>query len=122
MDRYVDKIIFNNLKTYCIIGTLKRERFKKQKLIFNIELFLDFNDLELNDDISNTVDYKKLAQKILSFVKEKNFYLIETVALQVAQLCLQYSDKIKKVKVRIDKPLALKKIAASAAVEIIRSR
>ena len=122
MDRHLDKIIFNNLKAYCIIGTLERERNKKQKLIFNIELFLDFNDVELNDDISNTVDYQKLGQHILSFVKGKKFYLIETMALQVAQLCLQYSEKIKKVKVRIDKPLALKKIADSAAVEIIRSR
>lgn len=116
----MDKIIIKNAKFGCNIGVSKKEKKKKQEIIFDIELFLSIK--KASDDINHTVNYSKVCKSIKKLTNKKEFNLIETIAEETAKMILENFD-IKKVLVRVKKPKALKEFRADyACVEIARKK
>ncbi|MGC8557743.1 MAG: dihydroneopterin aldolase [Nitrososphaeria archaeon] len=105
------------LTVYCIIGANSWERNIKQKVIIDINLWVDASEAIYSDRLENTLDYKKLKDKVLSFVQSSSYHLIEALAYNVANMCLQ-EDKVKMVRVKVSKPGALS-YAREAAFEIV---
>jgi FolB domain-containing protein len=116
----MDKILIKDLLLRCIIGINKEERREKQDILINIEMSLTFPDASNKDDIAETVDYKKINKKIIAMVENSKFFLVETLAEKIAQICLE-NVKIRKVKVSVEKPGALR-FARSVGVEITREQ
>lgn len=116
----MDKIFIVDLPIKCIIGVYPEEKVNKQKLVFNITIESDLSKCIISDDIFDTIDYEMIESKVIKFVEKSNFLLIETLAEKLSALILE-EKSINKVKIRIDKPNALKK-ASSAAIEIIRNK
>lgn len=116
----MDKIKINDLSIPCIIGTEPHEREDKQKIIFNLTLFVNLQEAGKTDDLSKTVDYSKLSQEIYEMVTRTNFHLIETLAYRVADMVLKH-DHVKKVIVSLKKPSALP-LANSTEVQIAREK
>lgn len=116
----LDKIIIEGLEVSCIIGVLDKERISKQPVVIDIELSLDLSIPSKSDDIADTLDYFKIYEDIVSLAEKSSFYLIEKLAEQIADLCLQ-NDLVKAVKVSVKKPNALEK-AKFASVQIKRSK
>jgi len=112
------KIFIVDLNVTCLVGIYPEERIKKQKLVFNIEINSSINSFK--DDISDVIDYSKIENDIVLFVEKSNFFLIETLANEVASIVLN-DKRIEWVRVRIDKPQALK-YSKSAAVEIEKNK
>lgn len=102
------------------MGLREEEREKAQDVVFNITLFADLSDPGISDRIEDTVDYSSLKKEILKLVENSSFLLIEKLAQEVANLCLQ-KEGVQEVSVRLDKPTALR-FADSVGVEIFRSR
>lgn len=119
MEHY-DKIHIRDLVVRCIIGIEPFERKEKQDVVINITLFTDTKRSSKTDNISDTVDYKKIKKKVLSFVEISSFFLLETLAEEIAKLCLE-DEYVKGVTVVVDKPGALR-FARSVAVEITRMK
>ena len=117
----MDKIIIRDLKAECIVGVNPGERVRRQPVLINLVLSGDLRAAARSDDLRKTVDYSRLADRVLEFVRASDFLLIETLAERIAGLCLQL-DRVKAVTVTVDKPQALKGRARSAAVEIIRRK
>jgi D-erythro-7,8-dihydroneopterin triphosphate epimerase len=115
-----DKILIKDLLLRCIIGINEFERREKQDVVINIVIWSDLTNATRTDDISNTVDYKKITKDIMKLVEESEFYLVETLAEKVAQTCLRH-EKVNKVKVTAEKPSALR-FARSVGVQIVRKR
>ena len=116
----MDKIIIRDAQFNCNIGVSERERNIKQKIILDIEMFLDIRKTARTDNIENTVNYSEICLKIKKVLDIKKFKLIETLAENISSEILK-DKKIKKIKLRVKKPMALKKYGASfAAVEIER--
>ncbi len=115
-----DKIHIRDLVVRCIIGIEPIERREKQDVVINITLFTDIKEASKSDNIADTVDYKNIKKSVLNFVENSNFYLLETLAEEIAKICLNES-KVKGVSVVVDKPGALR-FARSVAVEINRFR
>ena len=109
------KIYIVDLSIMCLIGIYPEERTKKQKLIFNIEIHSSSID-NSKDDITKTIDYSKIENDIVLFVENSNFFLIETLANEIANNILK-DWRVEFVRVRLDKPEALK-YSMSAAIEI----
>lgn len=114
----LDRIFIEDLKIPCLIGINEDERLAKQEIIINILLEVDVRKACVSDDIHDTVDYKKLKEKIVDHIKDSAYFLIEKLAAVIAEICL--SDKrVKKATVKIDKPHALS-YAKTVGVEMTR--
>ncbi len=113
-----DKIHIRDLVVRCIIGIEPIERKEKQDVVINITLFTNIQKASKTDNIADTIDYKKIKKNVLSFVENSSFYLLETLAEEIARICL-IDDKVKGVNIIVDKPGALR-FARSVAVEITR--
>jgi FolB domain-containing protein len=116
----LDKILIEDLTLRCIIGVNESERKEKQDVVINITLWSDFANATKTDDIDKTVDYKKMSKSIIELVENSKFFLVETLAERIAQLCLQ-NERVRKVKVMVEKPGALR-FARSVGAEVLRKR
>jgi FolB domain-containing protein len=115
-----DKILIRDLILRCIIGVNESERKEKQEVVINIVLWSDFAKAIKTDNIGETVDYKKVNKSIIELVENSKFFLVETLAERIAQLCL-LNEKVSKVEVTVEKPGALRS-ARSVGAEVIRKR
>jgi FolB domain-containing protein len=115
---FMDVIHVRDLQIECIIGTEPKERVLKQKVGFNLALECNLGRACASDRIEDTVNYKTLRDRIVDFVQDSRFELIETLAEKVAQLCLE-DRRVAAVTVTLDKPGALT-MSRSVAVEIRR--
>lgn len=60
----------------------------------------------LTDEISDTVDYESLKDRVIDLVKGSQYYLIERLAEKITELVMR-EKYVSGVKVEIDKPEAL---------------
>jgi dihydroneopterin aldolase len=85
----MDKIFIHALKTEAIIGIFDWERQVKQTVILDIEISADITKAALSDSIDDTLNYKRIAKRVLAFVEESKFHLVETLAEHIAMLLLE---------------------------------
>ena len=85
----MDKIFITALKTEAIIGIFDWERQVKQTVIVDIEISADIAKAALSDSINDTLNYKRIAKRVLAFVEESKFHLVETLAEHIAMLLLE---------------------------------
>ncbi len=116
----LDKILIKDLLLRCILGVNEFERKEKQDVLINIELWCHLRGATEIDDIAKTVDYKEIAKSVVKLVEDSTFFLVETLAEKVADVCLKRTA-VRKVKVTVEKPGALR-FARSVGAEIIREK
>jgi 7,8-dihydroneopterin aldolase/epimerase/oxygenase len=85
----MDKIFIHALKTETIVGIFDWERQVKQTVVLDIEFSADIAKAALSDSIDDTLNYKAVAKRVLAFVDESSFHLVETLAEHVAMLILE---------------------------------
>ncbi|MEA3151637.1 MAG: 7,8-dihydroneopterin aldolase/epimerase/oxygenase [Gammaproteobacteria bacterium] len=85
----MDKIFIHALKTEAIIGIYDWERQVKQTVLIDIALSADIRKAALTDSIADTLNYKAVAKRVLTFVEGSAFHLVETLAEHVAMLILE---------------------------------
>ena len=85
----MDKIFIHALKTEAIIGIYDWERQVRQTVVIDIEISADIRKAALTDSIEDTLNYKGLAKRVLAFVSESSFHLVETLVEHVAMLILE---------------------------------
>ncbi len=119
-DADFDRILIKDLLVRCIIGVNESERREKQDVLISVCLWTDLKEASETDDIGKTVDYKKITKNIIAFVEKSDFFLVETLAENVAKICL-IPERVKRAKVVVEKPGALR-FAKSVGVEIVRER
>lgn len=116
----MDRIRIKDLLLRCVVGINDWERKEKQDVLINVELFVDLKKASSKDDISLTLDYKKLKKEIVEYVEKSSPYLIEKIAGDVALICINY-EQVRKVVVEVDKPYALR-FARSVSVVLEREK
>jgi dihydroneopterin aldolase len=79
-----DKIFFQGLTVPCIIGTLPRERKKKQPVVIDMEFPAPVQKAAKRDDLRDALNYQKIAERATTFVSKSRFHLIETLAERLA--------------------------------------
>ena len=103
----MDKIFLHALKTEAIIGIFDWERQVKQTVIIDIEISADIRKAALSDSINDTLNYKRVAKRVLAFVEESSFHLVETLAEHIAMLLLE-DFGIAWVRISLSKPGAIR--------------
>jgi 7,8-dihydroneopterin aldolase/epimerase/oxygenase len=103
----MDKIFIHALKTETIVGIFDWERQVKQTVILDIEFSADIRKAALTDSIDDTLNYKRVAKRVLAFVEESSFHLVETLAEHVAMLILE-EFAVAWVHIALSKPGAIR--------------
>jgi 7,8-dihydroneopterin aldolase/epimerase/oxygenase len=103
----LDKIFIHALKTEAIVGIFDWERQVKQTVLIDIEFSADIRKAALSDSIDDTLNYKGVAKRVLSFVEESSFHLVETLAEHIAMLVLQEFG-VAWVRIALSKPGAIR--------------
>jgi dihydroneopterin aldolase len=85
----MDKIFIRALKTEAIIGIFDWERQVRQTVLLDIEISADTLKAALTDSIDDTLNYKRIAKRVLAFVEASQFHLVETLAEHIAMLILE---------------------------------
>ncbi len=105
--RAADKIFLRGLEVECIIGFIDWERRVKQRIQIDLELPVDCTRAARSDDVVDTLDYKSVAKRVITFVEASEFMLVETMAHRMAMLILEEFD-IEWVRISINKPGAIR--------------
>src|SRR5580704_8305082 len=103
----MDKIFIHALKTETIVGIFDWERQVKQTVIMDIEISADIRKAALTDSIDDTLNYKRVAKRVLAFIEASEFHLVETLAEHLAMLILEEFN-IAWVRLTVSKPGAVR--------------
>ena len=103
----MDTIYIQELRIDTLIGVYEWERRIRQNLRFDIAMSFDIRAAAATDDVALTLDYKSVGKRVIAFVEQAEFRLVETLAERVAALILQ-EFKVQSVTVTLDKTYALR--------------
>ena len=101
-----DRIEIRGLRAETIVGVHAHERTAPRALVIDLELDTDLRVSGASDEIADTVDYDALAEKVRAAVATASHKLIETIAHDVAKVCLG-TPNVRQVTVTIHKPGAV---------------
>lgn len=116
----MERILVDRLQARCIIGTDFAERQQPQTVVITLRIEADLERATTSDSLTDTIDYRRLCQRIIDRVESSSFFLLEALASAIAQVCLEY-PAVSTVVVRVEKPDAVP-AAASISVELTRKR
>lgn len=84
----MDIIYLRDLRIDTVIGIYDWERRMKQTVILDIEMGTDIRAAANSDNIEDTLNYKDVAKRIMSFVGNSEFELVEALAEKVTEIIL----------------------------------
>lgn len=80
-----DTIKICGLETHSHIGVTEKERSRQQRLRITIEMKVEsIKSAALTDEVSTTVDYAVVAERVKEIVAERSRKLLETLAEDIA--------------------------------------
>ena len=115
-----DRIFLHGLEVECIIGFIEWERRTKQTIVVDVEMPVDCARAAASDDVADTLDYKKVAKRLIAFVGESDFKLVETLAHRAASLILAEFG-VEWVRLSVNKPGAIRG-SKDVGVAVLRTR
>jgi len=103
----MDTIFLRDLEIDATIGIFEWEKRIKQKVRVNLEMGTDISKAAASDSIDDALDYKAISKRIVQFVEESRYELIETLIDKVAEIMLNEFN-VPWVRVTISKPGAIR--------------
>ena len=114
----MDKVFIEALEIECVIGIYDWERKIRQPVVLDIEMAFDNTRPAATDDINDTLDYKAVSKRLIQFVSESDFGLVETLAERCVEIVLAEFD-VAHVRLKLSKPGAVR---GAKAVGVIVER
>lgn len=114
-----DIVSIGPIRIQARIGWFAEERVNPQELVIQLEFGLSTKSAAATDELQHTVDYDTVLV-VKKFVEKSSCKLVETLAEQIAELCLTRTTA-ETVKVFLEKRLPFDPSIAGS-VEIYRTR
>ena len=102
----MDIVYIHDLEIRTIIGIYDWEREQKQVVSLNLDMGCDVGLCAKTDSIENALNYKAVAKRLIEFVEQSEFYLVETLAERISEIVLQEFG-VPWLKLRVGKPGAV---------------
>jgi len=118
--RSMDKIFIRALKAEAIIGIFDWERQVKQTVLVDLEMSADVRKAARSDSVDDTLNYKRVAKRVLAFIEASEFHLVETLAEHIAMLILGEFG-VGSLRLLLSKPGALRS-SRDVGIEIERTQ
>ena len=103
----MDIVFLRDLKIETIIGIFDWEREIKQTVTLDLEMAADVAKASKTDSIEDTLDYKAVAKRLIDFVGNSEYKLVETLAERVTDIVLN-EFSVSWVRLRVNKPGAVR--------------
>jgi 7,8-dihydroneopterin aldolase/epimerase/oxygenase len=116
----MDKVFIEGLEIEAVIGIYDWERRIRQPLVFDLEMGFDNRIPAASDDIADTLNYKAVSRRLVDYVSQSEFGLVETLAERCAEIVLAEFD-VRWLRLRLGKPGAVRG-ARTVGVVIERAR
>jgi len=103
----MDIVYIRDLRIETIIGIYDWEREVKQTISLDLEMAHDIRKAADTDNIEYALNYKSIAKRLIAFVEQSEFLLVERMAEEVARIVLD-EFSVPWLKLRVSKPGALR--------------
>ncbi len=88
----MDIVFLRELRIETVIGIYDWEREIKQPVVLDLEMASDVRKGAASERIEEALDYKAVAKRLIQFVGESRFQLVETLAERCAEIILNEFD------------------------------
>ncbi len=114
----MDMVFIEALEIDTVIGIYDWERQINQKVVLDIEMAFDNRRPAASDDIVDTLNYKDVSKRLIAFVGESKFGLVESLAERCADI-IREEFGVPWLRLKLSKPGA---VTGSRAVGVIIER
>lgn len=114
----MDLVFIEDLRIQTVIGIFDWEREITQTVSLNLEMGFDISKAAESDSIEDTLDYKAVSKRLISFVESSEFQLVEALAEECAAIVLR-EFPVRWLRLKLSKPGAVR---GSSAVGVIIER
>ena len=102
----MDIVFIRDLRIETVIGVYDWERKIRQTISLDLEMATDIRSAAVSDHINDTLDYKSVAKRLIQFVGDSEFQLVETLAQRCADIILN-EFQVPWLRLRLSKPGAV---------------
>ena len=114
----MDRVFIENLTVETVIGIYDWEREIRQAVSLDLEMDYDIRAAADSDAIEDALDYKAVSKRLIHFIEESQFQLVEALAERCAAIVLD-EFPVRRLKLKLSKPGAVR---GSSAVGVIIER
>ena len=114
----MDIVFIHDLQIETVIGVYDWERKIRQTISLDIEMATDISKAAKSDDIEDTLSYKSVAKRLIEFVEQSEYELVEALAEEICKIIRSEFD-VPWVKLTLHKPGAVR---GSQSVGVIIER
>ena len=114
----MDLVYIRDLKIDTVIGINDWEREVLQTVSLDLEMATDVGKAADSDDIADTIDYKAVAKRLITFVEGTEFLLVERMAERISDI-LREEFGVSWLRLRVSKPGA---VTGAADVGVVIER
>lgn len=114
----MDKVFISGLTVETVIGIHDWEREIQQKLLIDLEMATDITLAASGDNIEHTLNYQSISERIIEFVQQTRYGLIETLAEKLAAMVMT-EFSVPWLRLTVSKPAA---IAEANSVGVVIER
>lgn len=82
----MDIIYIRDLRIDTLIGVFDWERRIRQTISLDLEMATDIRKAAASDDLADTLDYKSVAKRVMDFVSNSEYQLVETLAEEICRI------------------------------------
>jgi len=101
-----------------VIGIFDWEREIRQTVSLDVEMEFDIRKAAASDAIADTLDYKAVSKRLIHFIEQSEFQLVEALAEKCAAIVLD-EFPVAWLRLKLSKPGAVR---GSSAVGVIIER
>ena len=88
----MDIVYLRELRIDTVIGIYDWERRTRQTVILDLEMGADIARAAATERIEDALNYKQVAKRLIQFVGDSDFQLVETLAERCAEIILEEFD------------------------------
>jgi dihydroneopterin aldolase len=103
----VDIVYIRDLQIETVIGIYDWEREIKQTVSLDLEMATDIRKAAATDNIEHTLNYKAVAKRLIAFISDSEFLLVETMAEKCAGI-VRDEFAVPWLRLRLSKPGAVR--------------
>jgi dihydroneopterin aldolase len=116
----MDRVFIENLTVDTVIGIYDWEREIRQAVSLDLEMDYDIRAAAASDAIDDALDYKAVSKRLIQFIEQSQFQLVEALAERCATIVLD-EFPVRRLRLKLSKPGAVRGSSA-VGVTIERSR
>jgi dihydroneopterin aldolase len=103
----MDIVFIRDLQIETVIGIYDWERKVRQIISLDIDMASDIKKAASSDNIDDTLSYKTVAKRLIAFVEQSEFELVEALAEKICEIILGEFN-VPWVRLTLNKPGAVR--------------